>query len=215
MTSAHHTDLDHWIKEQLFDAVPMGIAMIDPDFNVIHANRAFKEMFGAWKNQKCYSVYKDRETICPYCKGAETFNDGVPQVSQEVGYNKNGRLTRYVKHTVPVIDKNGEIPFLVEMITDITETEQIRAEHQLLFDQVPCHITIIDRNMRIVKTNEKFRETFGELEGKYCFEAFKGLDRRCSECTARQSFEDGQTHTDHHVWKSILSWKWLSIFLRN
>lgn len=202
MTSAHHTDLDHWIKEQLFDAVPMGIAMIDPDFNVIHANRVFKEMFGAWKNQKCYSVYKDRETICPYCKGAETFNDGVPRVSQEVGYNKNGRLTRYVKHTVPLIDKNGEIPFLVEMITDITETEQIRAEHQLLFDQVPCHITIIDRNMRIVKTNEKFRETFGELEGKYCFEAFKGLNRRCSECTAQQSFEDGQTHTDHHVWKT-------------
>jgi PAS domain S-box-containing protein len=202
MTPTSHSDLNNWIKEQLFDAVPMGIAVIDREFDVIHANRAFREMFGSWKNRKCYDVYKDRESICPYCKGANAFKDGVPRVSQEVGYNRNGRLTRYIKHTVPVTDETGDIPFLVEMITDITEAEQIRAEHQVLFDHVPCHITIVDKNMRIVRGNRKLRETFGDLNGKHCFEALKGLEGECSECTAKKTFEDGKTYSGHHRWKT-------------
>ena len=202
MTPTSHHDLNNWIKDQLFDAVPMGIAVIDREFNVIHANRAFREMFGSWKNRKCYDVYKDRKSICPYCKGANAFKDGVPRVGQEVGYNRNGRLTRYIKNTVPVVDEAGDIPFLVEMTTDITETEQIRTEHQILFDHVPCHISIIDRNMRIVRVNKKLRDTFGDLKGRYCFEALKGLDTECSECTAQKTFEDGETYSGHHTWKT-------------
>jgi PAS domain S-box-containing protein len=123
-------------------------------------------------------------------------------VNDEVGYDKSGQLTRYIKHTIPVVDEEGNIPFLVEMSTDITETEQIRREHQLLFDQVPCNILIIDRNFRITKTNERFRQMFEDPEGRYCFEALKGFEHKCSECTARQTFADGQMHTGHHVWKS-------------
>jgi len=201
MPLVSHADLNEWIREELFDEVPIGIAVIDRDFNVIRANSAFSKMFGNWKKRKCYDVYKDRTSICPTCKGSEAFKDGVPRVGQEVGYNRNGRLTRYIKHTVPVIDNDGSIPFLVEMITDITEAEQIRAENQLLFDHVPCHIMIIDRNMRIVRANRKFRETFGDLKGKYCFEALKGTDRKCTECTALHTFEDGKTYTGHHSWK--------------
>ena len=202
MTPTSHADLNNWIREELFDAVPTGIAVIDRDFNVIQANKVFTQMFGAWKRRKCYDVYKDRESICPRCKGAEAFKDGVPRISQEVGYNRNGRLTRYIKHTVPVIDENGDIPFLVEMTTDITETEQIRSEHQLLLDHVPCHITIIDRNMRIVRGNRKLRETFGDLKGMYCYEALKGLSQKCEGCTAEKTFETGETYTGHHKWTS-------------
>ena len=40
MTPTSHTDLNNWIKEELFDAVPMGIAVIDREFNLIQANSA-------------------------------------------------------------------------------------------------------------------------------------------------------------------------------
>ncbi len=194
-------DLNVWIKEKLFDAVPMGIAVIDHDFNLVRANRAFEQMFGQWQGRKCYRVYKSREDMCPQCKGAEAFQDGIPRVNEEVGYNKNGIFTRYIKHTMPIVDSSGDIPYLLEMCTDITETDQIRREHQLLFDQVPCNILLIDRDFRIVKTNAKLKQMLGELEGGYCFRGLKGLDSRCRECTARQTFEDGQLHTGHHVWK--------------
>ena len=195
-------DLNIWIKEKLFDAVPMGIAVIDRDFNLVRANRAFENMFGKWQGRKCYRVYKSRENICPQCKGAEAFKDGLPRVNEEVGYNKRGLFTRYIKHTMPIVDSSGEIPYLLEMCTDITETDKIRREHQLLFDQVPCNILLIDRDFRIVKTNARIREMLGDLEGGYCYRGLKGLDSRCRECTARQTFEDGQMHTGHHVWKT-------------
>ena len=159
-------------------------------------------MFGRWQGRKCYRVYKSREDMCPQCKGAETFQDGIPRINEEVGYNKNGMFTRYIKHTMPIVDSNGDIPYLLEMCTDITETDQIRREHQLLFDQVPCNILLIDRDFKIVKTNAKLKQMLGELEGGYCFEGLKGLDSRCRECTARQTFEDGKLHTGHHMWKT-------------
>ena len=195
-------NLNVWIKEKLFDAVPMGIAVIDRDFNLVLANRAFEQMFGRWSGRKCYRVYKNRQEVCPQCKGAETFQDGIPRVNEEVGYNKNGMFTRYIKHTIPIVDNQGKIPYLLEMCTDITETDQIRREYQLLFDQVPCNILLIDRNFNIVKTNARIKEMLGDLEGGYCYQGLKGLDSRCMECTARQTFEDGQLHTGHHVWKT-------------
>jgi len=88
------------------------------------------------------------------------------------------------------------------MALDITEIAQIRKEHQLLFDQVPCSILLIDRNFRIVKSNRKVEETFGNIVGKNCFEALKGFDHNCLKCTAGQTFQDGLIHSGQHSWKT-------------
>jgi PAS domain S-box-containing protein len=193
-------NIDRWIKDELFNAVPMGIAVIDQEFNVVHANQAFQEMFGEWKSRKCYDVYKDRDSICPSCKGSKTFQDGMPRINEEIGYDKHGQITRYIKHTVPVLDRNGKIPYLIEMSTDITETAQIRKEYELLFDHIPCSILLIDRDYKIVKTNRHMRQLLGNLEGQQCYQGLKGCDQQCQECTARKTFEDGKLHTGHHVW---------------
>lgn len=196
------TSVENWIKENLFNAVPMAIAVIDKKFNLVYANTAFEKMFGPWKDRKCFSVYKSRDSMCPDCKGAETFKDGASRVNEEVGYNKAGQLTRYIQHTIPVADEEGNISFLVEMAIDITQTEQIKREHRLLFEQVPCNILIIDRDFRILKANEQIRQKMGNIEGRYCFEILKGRESKCSECTAHHTFNDGQIHSGHHVWKS-------------
>ncbi|MBW2218480.1 MAG: PAS domain-containing protein [Deltaproteobacteria bacterium] len=196
------SNLDKWIQKNLFDVVPTAIAVINLEFDLVYANKAFEEMFGPWQEKKCYSVYKNRDSVCVDCKGAKAFKDGMSCVNEEVGYDKNGKLTQYIKHTVPVADEHGNIQFLIEMSTDVTETERMRKERQLLFDQVPCNILLIDRDFHIVRTNKSVRKIFGDIEGKYCYETLKGLDHQCSECTARQSFSDGKMHTGLHVWKS-------------
>lgn len=195
------SNVDSWIRENLLDVIPMAVTVIDRSYNLVHANRAFKQMFGAWQNRKCFAVYKGRDSLCPDCRGRAAFEDGVSRVNEEVGYNKNGRLTRYIKHTVPIVDEEGNIPFLLEMATDITETEQIRREHQLLFDQVPCYILVVDRDLRIVRTNQKLRQMFGNIEGEFCYKAFRGQESVCSNCLARKTFEDGKMHSGHAVVK--------------
>jgi PAS domain S-box-containing protein len=195
-------ELAQWLKDHLFHAVPMAIAVIDTQFNLVHANKAFERMFGNWHGQKCYKVYKGRDARCHQCHGARAFKEGRPMVNEEVGYNKEGGLTRYIKHTIPVVNDQGRISYLIEMSTDITETEQIRREYQLLFEQVPCSVLIIDKAYRIVKTNERARKMLGDIDGRHCYTGLKGTDTMCSQCTARQTFEDGKLHTGHHVWRT-------------
>ncbi|MBF0225644.1 MAG: PAS domain S-box protein [Desulfobacterales bacterium] len=188
-------NLNKWIETHFFNKIPMVVAVINREFNIVKANDAFEKMFGTWRNKKCFSVYKDRESMCPSCKGAEAFNDGIPRVTEEIGYNKNGKIIYYIQHTTPIFDEKGNIPFLVEMTIDTTELKQIRKEHHLLFEQVPCNILLIDKNLRVVKANKKVTQSFGRTEGNYCYEAFKGKSEKCEECPAQESFNDGKMHT--------------------
>jgi PAS domain S-box-containing protein len=195
-------ELTSWLQEHLFDAVPMAIAVIDREFNVVYANRAFEQNFGTWQGRKCYAVYKGQTAICVQCNRAQAFQDGRTIISEEIGFDIQGKLKHYLKHTVAVIGAQGDILYLIDMCADITESEQIRREYQLLFDQVPCSVLIIDRDYRIVKTNEQARKMLGDLEGCHCYRGLKGFDTKCKECTARQTFEDGQLHTGHHIWRT-------------
>ena len=194
--------LNDWLKEQLFNAIPLGIAAIDHDFNIVHANPAFEKTFGTWRNRKCFDVYKNRDSVCPSCTSSLAFKDGKINISEEQGYDRDGRAVRFIKHIFPMTDKDGNIPFLIEMSTDITDVEQVRREYQLLFDQVPCHVLLINKDMQIVKANQRTREMLGEIVGRRCYETLKRHNRVCSECTALQTFADGLQHSGHHIWKS-------------
>ena len=59
------------------------------------------------------------------------------------------------------------------MATDITEIKLLqnqlresRERYRHLFEEVPCYITIQDRDLRIVEANRRFREDFGESVGQ-------------------------------------------------
>lgn len=195
-------ELDHCMKENLLDVIPMTVAVIDDKFNIIHANKQFTEKFGEWENRKCHEVYKNSEDICSDCKGSKTFKDGIPRKNHETGYDKDGALIQYIKHTIPVKDEKDRIVYLLEMTMDVTLTEKIKKEHRLLFEQVPCSILVIDRNFKIVRTNKQFKKTFKPLAGRHCYQVLKGRETRCEDCTAKASFEDGKMHTGHHIWKN-------------
>ena len=200
--NAPATDLERWVNLQLIETIPLGIAIIDPEYNLVYANNTFEQLFGDWKNRKCFNAYKNKNEMCAHCESSSTFTDGTPRVNEEVGYDINGRHINYLQHATPIVDEDGNFPYIVHIFSNITEATQIRDEHQILFDQVPCNILLIDKNFRIVKANKRLKDSIGNPEGKLCFETLKGLKHKCSECTARQTFEDGQIHTGHHAWKS-------------
>lgn len=186
--------LGRWLETALFDAAPIHIAVIDRDYNVVRANARFLQTFGTWQNRKCYQVYKDRDTLCPTCDAAESFRDGQVRITREVGYNDRGEVTRYLKHTVP-IREDGRVAYLAEMSVDVTDTELLRQENELLFEQVPCNMILLDAEFRIVRANSRTKETFGAVLGRTCFEVFKHQDTLCATCPVRQSFDDAMVHS--------------------
>ena len=117
-----------WLHEQLFRQVPTRIAVIDREFNLVTVNPAFEQDFGRWQNEKCYRVYKGRNQPCTSCPARQTFADGQVRVEEEQGTDPEGNPTAYVVHIAPIVGADGEIPYVVEMSTDITNVKKLEQE---------------------------------------------------------------------------------------
>lgn len=193
MTTAD--SIKDWIEKNLFDAMPMSAAIIDSDFNLIGANRLFVEKFGNWQNMKCYEVYKNLDEKCPHCRHRDAFEKGETQVFEDISRDREGKKSCRIRHTIPVKDKNCKTPYLIELTSDISDTELIRQKYRNLFEHVPCDIMIINRNFQIVETNQKSRDLFGPIEGAYCYEILKNRTSQCTDCTALHTFRDGKMHS--------------------
>ena len=77
--------------------------------------------------------------------------------------------------------------------------QKSKDEYQTLFEEVPCQISVQDRDFRIVQVNRVFAESFGDQLGEYCYKAYKGRDEKCPVCSVDHTFEDGQPHFSEEV----------------
>jgi PAS domain S-box-containing protein len=184
-----------WFYKELFQQIPFNIAIIDQNFNIIEANDNFTEYFGEWRGKKCYKAYKNLDKPCRDCNAVRTFQDGKSRVSDESGLDQYGKESHYVVHIAPLKkDEDSHVDYIIEMSTDFTETKRWQRQYNLLFDRVPCYITVIDRNFNIIRANETFRENFGDVIGKHCYEVYKKRKRKCPNCPAAKTFKDGKVH---------------------
>jgi histidine kinase len=75
------------------------------------------------------------------------------------------------------------------------ELQRQRDEYQILFDQVPCLITVQDRDFRLLNYNREFANQFEPKPGDYCFRAYKGRNEKCVNCLVEKTFEDGKVYS--------------------
>ena len=194
MNALPQTELDALLGRGMFELVPFNVAVIDPDFHVVAANGNFEEYFGDWRGRRCYEVYKNSTRGCVGCHALATFEDGRVRVSDETGVDRHGRTCHYVVHLTPLKDGEGRVKYVIEMTTDLTETRRWQREYDLLFERVPCYLSVIDRDFRVIRANEKLRATFGEADGKRCYEVYKRRRKPCAKCPAGLTFQDGAEH---------------------
>ncbi|MEW6348325.1 MAG: ATP-binding protein [Thermodesulfobacteriota bacterium] len=80
------------------------------------------------------------------------------------------------------------------------QLEQSRKRFKELFEMVPCYLTVIDRDLHIVRANKAFENEFGDLVGQPCFIGYKGRTERCEQCLVDMTFQDGLSHRAEQVW---------------
>ncbi|OGU38032.1 MAG: hypothetical protein A2X61_16915 [Ignavibacteria bacterium GWB2_35_12] len=192
-------ELQEIIAEQLYDLLPFNVDIIDKDLNIVQANNNFRDYFGDWEGKKCYEVYKKTSEQCTHCKINEVFEQGLTKVSNESGIDKNNKICHYIVHLAPLKNKSGKVKYVVEMSTDVTETTRFQREYNIFFENVPSYLSIIDTNYRIIRANKKLRDTFGEVQGKHCYEVYKKRGRRCRRCPAALTFKDGLDHFSSEI----------------
>jgi len=77
--------------------------------------------------------------------------------------------------------------------------QKSKEEYQTLFEEVPCQISVQDRDFRIIQVNRVFQERFGDRLGEYCYRAYKGRDEVCPVCAVEDTFQDGKPHFSEEV----------------
>jgi PAS domain S-box-containing protein len=189
-----------------FDSMPCFLTVQDRDLNIIDANVRFQKEFGEFKGRRCYQVYKNRPDRCEVCPVDRTFHDGQCHQSEEWVTTLYGKDVWVIVNTTPIFNDKGEVIAVMEMSTDITENKLLqrrlkesKQSYRLLFEEVPCFISIQDRDLRIVEANRFHREAFGTGYGSKCYEVYKHRDKECVPCIVRQTFEDGEIRTHEEI----------------
>jgi PAS domain S-box-containing protein len=192
--------------QDYFDAMPGYLSVQDSDLKIIAANERFRRDFGDPDGRYCYQMYRQSSEKCEGCTVDRTFRDGRGQSGVKQVITIDGRELSVIVYTRPIRDKDGNVISVMKLSADITEVKLI--EHQLresqqryrlLFEEVPCYISIQDRNLRIIESNRNFKEAFGTFLGCRCYEIYKHRDEECYPCPVQRTFEDGRVHHSEEV----------------
>ncbi len=97
-------------------------------------------------------------------------------------------------------DEMGKLVHTIERMGRSISDKQIelnrqRDEYQALFSQAPCIITVQDRNFRLLRYNQEFRDKFRPRPGDTCYHAYKGRSEKCPNCPVEKTFQTGEPYT--------------------
>jgi len=189
-----------------FDETPCYLTVQNRAFQIIAANRLFREHFGDVDERYCYQVYKRRSEKCEVCPVEHAFRDGQRHRSEERVRCLDGTEVSVLVEATPIRNYSGEIVSVMEMSTDITQIKELEQQmrrsqrrYQLLFNEVPCYISIQDSDFNIVEANRAFQDDFGSCLGRKCYDVYKHRAEPCVPCPVQMTFEDGQPHTREEV----------------
>jgi PAS domain S-box-containing protein len=205
--------------QSVFDAIQDGISAVDCDLNIVRVNQWMERMYAVRKplvGRKCYAVYQQRQSPCPWCPSLRTLETGETH-SEIVPYPSEDSPTGWLElSTFPLKHADDSLVGVIEHVKDITERVQAEKEIQQLFriveqgkrdweatfDAMQDAIMLVGRDHLIVRVNrslaslvqKSFRKIVGQrhgniLAGTLCPEA---------TCPLEQTMESGQPATCTH-----------------
>lgn len=188
------------LSDHLFDLAPTMMAVLGPDFCIVDANAAFGTMLGPWEGRHCYELLKGLRAPCDRCQAAWTFADGKSRVCDDRLIVGKGITSHFVVRVAALAAEGiTSNPYILWAASNVNEASSLQRENDILFERVPCYVTVLDRDLEVVRANRRMRDTFGKAWGKRCWEVYKRRDRPCRNCPARLVFEDGQEHTAEQI----------------
>ena len=75
-----------------------------------------------------------------------------------------------------------------------SELTKQKNKYQTLFENVPCLITVQNRDLKLINFNREFYDKYNPSPGDYCYQAYKGRNKKCDNCPVEKTFKDGKSH---------------------
>jgi histidine kinase len=114
--------------QALISSVSNYVVAVNRNFQIIMTNERFKGEFGMHPDDICYRVWKNRDTKCEHCLVEKSFRDGQSHMSEETVVFRDGRKGQLEVQATPVKNERGEIIYVLETATDVTEKRRLERE---------------------------------------------------------------------------------------
>lgn len=184
-----------------FNQMPYFISIHSRDMRVLATNSTYRKFFGNRTSQPSWAIYTGNHASRETCPVGQTIGSiTVMSTRARVQYSSGIKLPVIV-YTSPIYNNDGEVDLVLEVFSGIKETRQLAAEirttqqrYQRLFDAVPSHIAVLDREMRITAVNRRFKANFGDQTGHKFWTAFRRHDTALYNCPITQTMKDGTAH---------------------
>ena len=133
--------------------------------------------------------------------GPEYFDKAIEEFqSDAIAYLekplKSHLLDLALKQARELIRLNKKLDLYTGKLADLHIAQNL---YQQLFDEVPCYISVQDRQFRLTATNRMFKKDFGNEIGSHCYEIYKHRTTQCPECPVAATFQDGKNHQTEEI----------------
>jgi signal transduction histidine kinase/CheY-like chemotaxis protein len=142
-------------------AIPDGISILDRNYRVLYQNQVHRDMVGDQLGKVCYEKYASRDTICPGCPVARSFEDGGNHVLVKSVPSQNG-ISHIEISSSPLRNAKGEIIAGIEAVRNITERKQ--AEEELKKHRERLEDLVEERTAELKKSNVRLQQEIAERE---------------------------------------------------
>ena len=184
-----------------FNEMPCFVSVHNPKLKIVAVNPLYQERLGDKVGCNSWEVYAGQAGTRSNCPAQQTFKTAKGQRVRAAVETLNGDRAQVIVHTAPIRNQAGDVELVVEISADVTEVKRLREQlqrtqqlYQQLFDEVPCYISVQDRQFRLTATNRRFKEDFDVQSGGFCYAVYKQRDEPCANCPVAKTFEDGQSH---------------------
>jgi signal transduction histidine kinase/DNA-binding response OmpR family regulator len=109
---------------------------------------------------------------------------------------KSAALDLALKQARTWIAMNKKVARYEKKFKDLRNAQTL---YQQLFDEVPCYISVQDKDFRLTATNRLFKRDFGDEIGSYCYEVYKHRGSPCQNCPVAATFQDGRPHPTEEI----------------
>jgi signal transduction histidine kinase len=184
-----------------FNEIPYFIAIHDRRHRITAANRAYRVLLGRRVGDPSWEVYEGASGTRETCPVGRTFQtENTLELRETLNY-RSGAKVPVIVHTAPIYNNSGEVEMVLEVSAGTRDVHQLRDDlrrtqqrYQQLFDAVPCHVAVLDRDMRLMATNRHFNDEFGDQTGAPFLDFFSIDANALRETPLFKTYADGLPH---------------------
>jgi PAS domain S-box-containing protein len=112
--------------QQLFDAAPNYIVVLDRKLRATTINRQFKEVFGDLTGRSFYDLFRECSPPMLRCPIAQTVTDGLPHQGEMILRTRMGNQYNMMVWTSPIVTPAGKLLQVLAIFADITELRKLQ-----------------------------------------------------------------------------------------